>query len=340
MQPAQVSNQYRDLLSDPQRITDEDVLRFRREVFGDGIVSHTEACKLFALNDAVSDKSNKWIEFFLEAMTDYTVNQAEPRGYVSRQNAEWLVNRIAHDGVVESATELELLIRILAKARDCSSGLAAFALAQVAYAVVEGEGPLARGLQLTKGVIGEPEVELLRTVLYAMGGANGMSISRQEAEILFDINDRTDAEKNHPAWRDLFVSATGNYLMAAASYKAPSRAEALARKEWLEDTEEDVGGMLSGIFGGFRKVFSEGFFDDVFNSSHVQMEQAWGERNAELQAEADKNRQIDPEEASWLVDRIKRDGGMDANEAALLDFIRAESDRIDPSVMALMDKVA
>ncbi len=331
---------YAALLQKPGVIAESDVLHFRREVFQDGFVSQIEADAVFAMNDAVQIKCAQWNEFFTEVMTDYVVDQAEPRGYVSNANAQWLVGRISHDGVVDSATELELLVRVLAKANDCPPALASFALAQVAFAVIEGEGPLARGMNLTKGVIGEAEVELLRTIMYAAGGANGLSISKQEAEILFDLNERTNAARNHPAWRDLFVRAVANYLMSVSSVNIPSRSEALARQEWLEDTEEDVSGFFGNMVGGLGSFFTEGFFDDVFTSSHVQMERAWRAKN-DAHAKASSHAvAVDASEASWLVERIKRDGRVNDNEKALLAFIRKESSQVDPKVLQLMEQVA
>lgn len=331
---------YAELLEKPGEISARDVLRFRREVFQDGIVSQLEADAVFAFNDAIPVKCTEWNEFFVEALTDYTVMQAEPRGYVSNANAQWLANRISHDGIVDSASELELLVRVLAKSTECPAALAGFAIAQIAYAVVEGEGPLAHGLKLTKGVIGEAEVDLLRAVLYAAGGANGLSISRQEAEILFDINERTDGARNHPSWQDLFVRATANYLMAVSSRNAPTRAEALARQEWLEDTDSDVTGFMGQVFSGLGGIFTEGFFDDVFTSAHVQMERSWSKKNQAFEAEAQANEQIDAGEAQWLIERIRRDGAVNANERALLSFLKAESHHIDPSVKSLIDEVA
>lgn len=331
---------FSSLLHDPAQISAQDVLKFRQTVFRDGIVSRAEAEAVFELNDAVEDKCPEWNEFFIEALTDYTVNQAEPRGYVSLENAGWLAWRISHDGVVDSASELELLVRIMAKASECPASLAGFALAQVAYAVVEGDGPLARGMKLTKGVIGEAEVELLRTILYAGGGASGLTISRKEAEILFDLNDRTDPELNHPSWQGLFVRATANYLMSAAGWHSPTRAQALAKAEWLEDTEQNTGEFLARSFSGIGKIFSEGFFDDIFMTAHVQMERAWRQRNERLMAEAHEAEMIDPDEANWLVDRIRRDGAVNPNERALLEFIRKESHSVDPKVTALIEEVA
>ena len=331
---------YAALLKTPGVISDADVLHFRREVFQDGFVSQLEADAVFSLNDAIDEKCEAWNEFFVEAMTDFTVMQAEPRGYVSNSNAQWLVNRISHDGVVDSATELELLVRVVAKATDCPPALVQFALAQIAFAVIEGEGALAKSMQLTRGVIGEAEVELLRTVLYAAGGCNGLSISKQEAEILFDLNERTDGERNHPSWQDLFVRASANYLMSVSSYTAPSRAEALARQEWLEDTDEDPAGLLGDALSSIGNVFSKGFFDDVFTSSHVQMERAWNEKNNKVADQLHNAEVVDATEAAWLIDRMKRDGKVNSNEKALLEFIRKESHLVDPKVLQLMDQVA
>lgn len=331
---------YADLLKQPGEISEADVRHLRREVFQDGLVSLQEADAVFALNDAIDRKCEAWNEFFVEVMTDFTVNQAEPRGYISHENAKWLVNRISHDGVVDSTTELELLVRVLAKSNDCPPALAGFALAQVAFAVIQGQGPLARGMKLTRGVIGAAEVELLRTILYATGGSNGMSISKQEAEILFDLNERTDPAKNDPSWQDLFVRANANYLMAVSGYSAPSRAEAIARQEWLEDTEVDTAGFMGEMFKGLGSVFTRDFFDDVFTSSHVQMERSWKQKNAARLAEAQANEAVDAGEANWLVERIKRDGAVNPNERALLEFIRKESHHVDPSVLALMNQVA
>lgn len=332
---------YLEGLEEPGAISAADTAWFRREMYRDGAIGPQEAAAIFALNDRVALKSTEWNAFFIEALTDYTVQQAEPRGYVSRENAKWLVERISHDGVVDSASELELLVRVLAKADACPPALAGFALAQIAYAVVEGGGPLASGLRLTRGVIGAPEVELLRTVLYAAGGANGLSISRQEAEILFDLNSKTDPARNHPAWQDLFVRAVGNYLMAATGdWHAPSRSEALARREWLDDTEENPVGAVGEVFASFGNLFSEGFFDDIFTSAHVQMERAWKAKNAARSVATEKAEKIDAGEAKWLIDRITRDEALDPNERALLEFVSRQGRNVDPAMVSLLSEVA
>lgn len=333
------TGQYSDLLDVPGRISARDVRYLRGEVFRDGVVSYEEADAVFALDGTASEKCEEWTEFFVEALTDFAVDQAEPRGYVSLANAQWLIDRVSHDGHLDTATELELLVKVLDRSKSSPDLLVRFVMQEIGRAVIEGEGPLARGRKLQKGVIGEAEVELLRRVLYAFGGEAGISISRAEAETLFDLNDRTAQSENHPAWQDLFVKAVANYLMAAASYQAPSRAVALAREEWLDDESTDVKGTVLGAFAGLGQMFTKGFFDDIVDA-HGQMERAWAERNRRAEQAEAAAAVVNSDEADWLVDRLDRDGAIHDNEQALLRFIRRESPDIHPRLKQWLEKSA
>lgn len=333
------ARQYAELLEELGRIGSSDVRHLRQEVFRDGVVSHAEAEAIFALNGAVADKCPEWAEFFVEALTDFTVNQAEPRGYVSLANAEWLVDRVSHDGHVDTVTELELLVKVLDRAKSSPDFLVRYTLNEAARAAVEGRGPLACGRHLKQGVIGEAEVELIRRVLYAVGGEAGISISRVEAETLFDLNDRTVEAENHPAWRELFVKAIGNYLMAAASYRAPPRAVALAREEWLEDTSVNIRDSVLGAFAGLGEMFTKSFFDDV-TDAHQQIEKAWAARNERVERAEAEAAVVGSDEAEWLIDRLGGDGVVHENEKALLRFIRDVSPNVDPILKPWLEKSA
>lgn len=330
---------YAALLEQPNRIGAKDVLKFRREVFGDGIVGQAEADAVVAMNGAVAEKSREWTEFFVEALSDYIVNQAEPRGYVSAANADWLIAAVARDGKVESVAELELLIKVLDRATSSPDRLVRFVLDQVGRAVLEGEGPLAKAGRLEKGAINEAEVELLRRVLYAVGGDGGISVSRAEAEFLFQLNDRTVAAKNHKSWQDLFVKAIANYLMAAASGKPAPRAAALKREEWLDSANESIGSTVAGAFSVLGQMFSGAFMADM-SDAHEQIERAWAARNEETQAAIASAETISQVEADWLIDRVSRDGVVHENEKALLRFLKRESPDIHPSLKPWFAKIA
>jgi len=321
-------------LIEKKRVTDADVLRLRRDVYGDGVVNREEARDIFALDHLVSDKPESWREFFVEAIADYLVEQEAPRGYISSANAEWLINAISHDGVVDYRTELELLIKAMERATSVPPFLAAFALEQVAIAVVEGKGALTRGRTLTPGRIGEDEVNLLRRILYAAGGDGNVAITRNEAEVLFRINDNTSEAENHLSWTELFTKAIAYSVMAASGYEVPSREEALHREEWLGDTSANLGRFFSKMFSGSLDAHLEAVRLETGSEAY------FGRRNAEQAAKRPSSEKIDVSEAKWLVDRIGRDGALHENERELLDFLKRESPHIHPALQPLLEKVA
>ncbi len=328
------------LLQSPGSITAQDVLQFRGEIFRDGLVSKYEADAIFMINETVDDQCGEWHEFFVEALTDFTVHQMEPRGYVSVENGEWLMRQTKHGGNIKLANELELLVRTIEKATDCPQFLTNYILEQVASQVITGEGELLNGKKFTKGVIGEAEAEILRRVIYAVSGESSIAVSRQEAEVLFELNDKTLELENHPAWNDLFVKAIASYLMAVSGYQPPDRQTAFAREEWLNDTEVDVAGTLKKALSSFGELFSADGFGDAFKSDHQRMQEAWEERNAEFEEASGKAEAVDFDESNWLVERIGRDGVFHENEKAIIRFLKEESPSIHPSLHPLLEKVA
>lgn len=328
------------LLQNPGVITPEDVIQFRREVFRDGLVSKREADAIFMINDATQEQCTQWHDFFVEALTDFTIQQVEPRGYVSVDKAEWLIRQVNKDGKIKGASELEMLVKTIEKASECPESFVTYVLTQVANMVISGEGELIRGKTLTKGVIGEPEVDLLRRTLYGASGDGNIGISKHEAEILFDINDKTAEIENHPAWNDLFVKAIANHLMAVSGYQPPSRQEAFAREQWLDDTEVDVAGTLKNSLSSFGSLFGGGGFTDAFKSDHQRMQDAWSDRNDKFERDTKTSEVVDGGEAHWLVDRIGRDGVFHENEKALIRFLKEDSPDIHPALRPLLDKVA
>jgi hypothetical protein len=310
-------------------IKDADVLKLRRSYYDDGRITTEEAETILALNDACPVQDPAWADCFVETITDYLVEQAAPEGYLTVENAQWLIDRIASDGKVETKTELELLINVLDKARWAPPSLARFALDQVKHAVLEGTGPLRSGKKLEPGIVSEADVDLLRRVLYSFGSDGNIAVTRPEAEVLFDIDEATTGADNHPTWGDLFVKAIANSVMASSGYAAPPRESALARDAWLDrrgdlSIEAVLGGMGNGVkslFGGYRLQSEE--------------ERAIA-RLTQQKISIVTHEAVTPAEAQWLAERIGRDGKLTSNERALLMFLKAESPSIAPPLRDLV----
>jgi hypothetical protein len=312
-------------------IKDADVLRLRRSYYDDGRISAEEADAIFALNDACPVQDPSWADCFVETITDYVVEQAEPRGYITAENAQWLIERIARDGKVETKTELELIVNVLDKSRWAPQSLVRFALDQVKHAVISGSGPLRSGKLLQQGVVTEGDVDLLRRMLYAFGGDGNIAVTQPEAEVLFDIDEATAGADNCRSWPDLFVKAIASSVMAASGHAAPAREFALAQDAFLDRRGDlSLDNVLSGMVTGM-KIWLRGYREQTLEERAIA-------RLTQQKIEIVTHEALNVAEAEWLASRIARDGKITRNQRALLNYLKAESPTIHPALQALIDK--
>jgi hypothetical protein len=191
-----------------------------------------------------------------------------------------------------------------------------FTLKQIKHAVLFGE---------PRNTIGEDEVELLRRVLFAGGSTGGLSITREEAEVLFEIADATRNSANTPAWADFFAKAVANLLMAAKGYTAPSREVALRRGRWLNDTDVDpvsfagrvVVALSNGLLANYSLTHDRASPNDTSG-----------------------NEMITASEAQWLTERVKKDGVLSQIEKTMLERVRAEASNMHPTLQPLFEWAA
>lgn len=316
------------------RITADDVLTLRRRVFLKGVVTADDAEMVFLLNERLEkDADPAWAPFFVEALVDYLVFQVKPSGYISDQNAEWLIAHISRSGHVQTGCELELLVKALEEAKSSPVRLVAFALQQVKQAVLSNEGYLGSNRALGPGVVSLEDTELVRRIVYAFGGDGNVAVTRQEAAMLFDINDATSEVENHPAWSDLFVKAIANFLMGASGYQVPVRQEALRREAWLDAPTPGVGvfmsqmlaGSLSAIWDAYRQGTLDGEPRKAGGPSRVSLD-------APPRATAD--------DARWAAARLGHDGHLHQNELALIAFLKQNGASLHPYLAPVLEHAA
>ena len=115
----------KDLLADG-KIDAEEVNKLREVLYADGKIDQEEADFLFELNDAVSGKPNdsSWNQFFVEAISDYLLNDEKSPGVIDEEEGKWLVEKIGADGQVDG-TEKALLENLKKEAKSFPASLAA-----------------------------------------------------------------------------------------------------------------------------------------------------------------------------------------------------------------------
>lgn len=330
-------------------IRDSDVVAMRRAFNEDGTISLSEAEALLSLNSACRVTDASWPRFFIEALTDYIVHQAEPDGYIVVEKADWLISRISRNGHITTHTELELLLSVLNAARWSPPSLSAFALAQVRDAVVSGIGVSRAGQMLQPGMIGQGEIDLLRRILYAFAGDGGIAVTRAEADMLIEINKALAPGKSSPAWTELFVKAVGASVLASLGHHIPPREEALRVEVWAKDADTrgasalladavsggDDSGSARERIGKFLGRMVAGGAGSVWSTFRMQSSEERAMARLERQRlEIVTQERIDDAACEWLIDRLGKDGKLDANEAELLAFLQRESPMPHPELAA------
>ena len=314
-------------------IKDADVLKLRRSYYEDGIITAEEAEAILALNDACPIQDPAWADYFVETITDFIVDQAEPEGYLTKANAQWLIRHIAKDGQIGSKTELELLLHVLDKARWVPQSLVRLALEQVRDAIIHSSGPLRAGKARDAAGVGAADVDYLRRILYSFGGDGNLAVTQAEAEVLFEIDAAMAEADNHPSWRDLFVKAIANCVLGASGYAAPPRAVALARDAWFERRGElSIDEVLLGLTGPIRKLFG-GYRKQTAEEQAIA-------RLTQQKIEIITREAITRADVKWLAERIGGNGKLTANARSLLMFLEAESPAIDPLLRDIAERAA
>ena len=311
-------------------ISDEDVLKLRREIFADGLVDRAESDLIFHLEKSCRDKCEAWSEFFVGALTDFFVWKQDPRGYLSDAAARYLIESIAPNGTVSSRTELEFLINVVHWSSHCPEEVVLLCLEAVKESVLQGTGAYGEGR--VAGVIDQVDVELVRKVIYAQGGDGSLTITRREAELLFDLKDATVNAQNADTWQDLFVRAVASHLMFPRGAPSVADADEMRRRDaWLSD-RRGVGGLLMAVGRALANPVKS------WSAAGLGDEDGDGTRRSAVEREAFSRESIDAAEAEWLIARITKDGILHPNERALMVFIKENSPRIHPSLMPLFEE--
>lgn len=293
----------------------DDALSARRALYGDGQpLSRDGAEALFKLNTDAGAVSPEWRALFVEAMVDYVVRQSDPAGYVEEARGAWLVAQVKQAGRIRE-DEMEMLIQVLEEADQSPPALSNFVLglvkAYLLWRIRQGQG------------LAAPDVERLRRVLYATGGDGDIAVTRHEAETLFDINDALAGAEADPAWTELFKRAVANAVLFETPWR-PDRAAEVRRETWLADTHIHPFGQLAALGADLMSGAALGDMGEEAQAlSHLDFQNHDVDRAyAADQAMEAKAERLTGDEAHWLLQRIGRNGRIDANERALIAFIR------------------
>ena len=314
-------------------ISPDELLALRQSVWADGRITPDEAEAIFAINQKLTAPARDWVDFFVEALSVWLVDQQQPEGYVDAAQARWLIDRIDAEGRPATLAELELLAKVLERAVSTPAALRDYAVLAIEHAVLHGFGPTRDGAPTAPGRITAAEVLLLRRLIFASGDDRPASVSQREAEMLFRIKDATLGGDNAPEWQALFVKGVADYLQGFGGFSAPDRACAAELDAFMNRNKPGLLGVLGRMMDPgatavlpdlraehlgrdpdkdgwriVRRLLNRGVDDDEMLGH-------------DLESAARRSVEVTPQENAWLHAEIDADGQLDRLEQALLDFL-------------------
>ncbi|MFV0298273.1 MAG: hypothetical protein ACK5JT_19385 [Hyphomicrobiaceae bacterium] len=206
-------------------IRDQDVRALGAALATTFSITAEEADALLRLHASCPIQDPKWSALLVDTISDYIIRQAEPDGYVISENARWLIQRISSFGLVNTSTELMLLVQVLERARWTPPSLVAFCLEQVRAAVETGRGPLRAAMPAAPGTITDADVHLIAQIIRAFGSEVSLPITRTEADSLFAIHRAIRPDDIPETWQKFFVDTVGSGVLAALGHTVVPRGE-------------------------------------------------------------------------------------------------------------------
>lgn len=296
------------------RVSSEELLALRREGWGDGVITRSEAEALFAINHALTERSPEWCDFFVEAIGEFVLNGTPPMRQCDEEEAAWLIGQIDHDNQVESLVELETMLRIIERAENTPDRLKNYVLDQVEREVLTGVGPTRCGGELSATHISAAECRIIRRVIFAPGGHGPAAVTRFDAEMLFRLKDETLAEENAAEWDDLFIDGIANYLKGFMFQNAQvSHGRKRELEAFMADNRASVGRFMGQVAREAPQVFNH--FGKIFGKRKT---------GPDYGALAAAGEAITDYENEWLESMIAADGEVDELERRLIARLAAE----------------
>jgi hypothetical protein len=190
-------------------IDDTDVLALRRAIYAREQVDRGVAGTVLRLHRHVAQRGAAWDELYLDVLMDYFF-WGRDDGVIDESDAAWLVAEMQADGRTDDRSELELLRRLVFRARGCPDALCRLAR-EATLASLRGGGT-APGAGAPPR-IDRREVEAIRRLVYGLGGDDGPAIGAVEAEWLIELDHATASADHAPEWQDLFVKAVSMHVL-------------------------------------------------------------------------------------------------------------------------------
>lgn len=212
-----------DEICQRRNIRDSDVTKLRALYMSNALAAPDDVTALIKMNSACPVQGEAWAPFLIEAVVDFVVGELEPRGYLSKPNAQWLIDLIAPEGTVTSLNGLDILLAVIERARWVPESFLVFLLAQIRGGIVDGAGPLRTASGLEPNTVAEGDIALASFAITHFASEGFIPVTRGELLELGDVDAQSNAETHPTEWDALYLRMLAAVLLYQNGYAASSR---------------------------------------------------------------------------------------------------------------------
>lgn len=199
-------------LSAKSTLFDQDVEGLRQAFYRDGPCNQRRAAEIFHANRAMSSPEGAWIEFYLEALTDFLLDMDREGYRLGARSQATLFDWLGDDVLVVNLGERRLLARVMLRADDVSDRFERLVFASFRHHLLRESERWTGGQIGRRGGIDALDLQMIRRLIIGRRQPLPKSVSAAGFDFLFEL-DRHALQFAEPrAWLDLLTEGAALHL--------------------------------------------------------------------------------------------------------------------------------
>lgn len=274
-------------------LNDDDVQKLRQIVFADYKIDETEADIFVSIDTKVQNTKKSWDDFISEVLFDFVVFDIDGNRQANNERLKFLISKFTQaDGRFYKLSHLKILAKIANSIESGAKDLNLLILNEIQKSIETGIGATKSNSE-SANTINEVEIEIIRQVLHNIGGENGMTISKSEAEYIQKIKDLVVNGDAAIGFEELYIKAIANHFRAH-NFDSPSYPSTYTNSQFFSS-------LRAGFTGKIRNFWNDAHSDAII----------------------DKEENFDALEQKTFEKLVNSDGMIDAYEAKAIEYLKS-----------------
>ena len=225
-----------DAVIELKTTAEDDLHALRRQLYRSLPLRDEQAERIFAAHQEMPAKDERWLEFFLEALTDYFLAQRGDRVDLTGPAEDQLLKLVGGRSPITDLGHRQLILRIFFRSTEVSERYRGLVLDMAHHHLMHDDRRLLADLPRQAGTIDIVDLQLIRRLVFGAGGQYACSVDRATANFLLDLDQPSFTMIDQEAWRHLYVKGMSIHLVGSTSLEDHVRSERDNRASaWLAE---------------------------------------------------------------------------------------------------------